>query len=108
MRSSSPSPKVSNCSFYLAFSLAVTPQESPRRWLRLNARVKVFLDFHIGGRAHQGILEHTAQVFRPLVLRQPVKAQAIQDDAALLLAVDTGDAVEQGGFPGAVAADNRH
>ena len=66
----------------------------------------IFLDPHIGGGAHHGVLEHTAQKAGALFLRKIGDVLAINGDGAAIHREGAGNGIEQGGFPRAVAADD--
>jgi hypothetical protein len=67
---------------------------------------QIFLDLHGGGGAHHGVLEHPADVLRPLVLRQMGHVHPAHGDGALVHRPHPGDGVEEGGLARAVAADD--
>ena len=69
---------------------------------------EVFLDLHVRGRAHHGVLEHAADVLRAAVLRHGSHVHTVEDDAPVIHRPDTRDGVEHGGFAGSVAADDGH
>ena len=71
-----------------------------------HGQCQIFLNLHGGSRTHHRVLKHAAHVFCPLVLRQLGYVLAADGDGALVHLPHTGYGVEQGGFTGAVAADD--
>ena len=91
--------------------LALRLRDAPaQRALLATARGEgeVFLDLHVCGRAHHGVLEHAADVLRTAVLRHGGHVHTVEDDAAGVHRPDARDGVEHGGFSGAVTADDGH
>ena len=68
----------------------------------------IFLDLHGGGGAHHGVLEHPADVFGPLVLREPGHVRPADGDGAGVHRPHPRHRVEQGGLARAVSADDGH
>ena len=68
---------------------------------------EVLLDAHGRGRTHHRVLEHTAEIFRALVLGQMRQVEAVEVDRAGIHRENARDQVERGGLAGAVAADDR-
>ena len=69
---------------------------------------EVFLDLHVCGRAHHGVLKHAADVLCATKLRHGGHVHAVEDDAPVVHRPDARDGVKHGGFSGAVAADDGH
>ena len=95
----------------LMIFLALRLRDAPAQGALLAAargEGEVFLDLHVRGRAHHGVLEHAADVLRAAVLRHGGHVHAVEDDAAGVHRPDACDGVEHGGFSGAVAADDGH
>ena len=67
---------------------------------------QIFLDPHIAGSTHHGVLEHAAQIGGTAVLRLVGDVLAVQQDGAAVHGERTGHGVEHGGFSRAVAADD--
>ena len=67
---------------------------------------QVFLNGHVGGGAFQGVLEHPADEFAPLIVRQPGDVHSVQNHLAGIRLKGSGDGVEHGGFACAVGAEN--
>ena len=69
---------------------------------------QIFLNPHIGSRAHHGILEYTADILGTLILRQTGDINPVNGDPAFVHTVNTGHGVHQCGLTGTIAADDRH
>ena len=67
---------------------------------------QVFFDLHGGGGAHHGVLEHTADILGPLMLRHVGQVHTANGDAAGIHRPHAGHGVEQSGLAGAIAADD--
>ena len=67
---------------------------------------QIFLDLHGGSRAHHRVLEHPAQVGRPLEFRQTGDVPAVENDGARIHLDGARHGVQHGGFARAVAADD--
>ncbi len=69
---------------------------------------QVFFNLHGSSRPHHGILKHTADIAGALVLGQLGDVDSINFNAAFVHQPGAGNGIEQGGFSGAVAADDGH
>ena len=94
----------------LTVELALLVRDAGMQTAPLTAAVRereVLLDAHGRGRTHHRVLEHTAEIFRALVLGQMRQVEAVKVDRAGIHRENARDQVERGGLAGAVAADDR-
>ena len=89
----------------LALRLCHAPAERPPLAAAQGQR-QIFLQLHVRGRAHHGVLEHAADEGGALVLRQIGDVRPAEHDRTAVHGPHAGHGVEQRGFSGAVSADD--
>ena len=94
-----------------AVALTVTFFDCPNGFAAFAAAVrdrKVFLDPHIGGSPHHGILEYASDVLCTFIFRELGDVHIVDEHLPLVEREDARHSVEHGGFSCAVTADDGH